>query len=458
MYKIIQYIASDNVIRSMKKLYPKWEIKRKLFEFYLSKLKLCFLVLVVGILISIYMSFSSSKGSILLGEKIRRNDYNSGIKKVKLQVETDDGISHNKNNGEKDFRYCEDIEINISEKKYPDVEISKMAQSALGELNKIMISSNDSFDHVTANLNFVKRIDGYPFDISYRTDRPLILSRDGVINYQNFEDSVRDNNDKEIVVEIIVTFTYMDYKEDNILYACICEKELTEEEKFEKELDGAIEKANLNTIENDFFYLPKSVNGYDLLFTEKDNNSSITIMVLTLVAAIFIFFAKDKDLEKELENRDRELIIEYPRLLNKFTLFFNAGMPIKLIWNKLCDDYITEYEVSKKKNYLYEEMLITRAQILDGKREIDAYEEFANRIGIPCYRVFISLIEQAIKVGKKDLSMTLRKESEEAFIRRKNNAKQLFEEAGTKLLVPMFMMLCIVIVIIMFPAFYSFKM
>ena len=84
MYKIIQYIASDNVIRSMKKLYPKWEIRRKLFDFYLSKMKLCFLVLVAGILVSIFTSFSSSKGSILTGGKIRRNDYNSGIKKVKL--------------------------------------------------------------------------------------------------------------------------------------------------------------------------------------------------------------------------------------------------------------------------------------------------------------------------------------------------------------------------------------
>ena len=39
---------------------------------------------------------------------------------------------------------------------------------------------------------------------------------------------------------------------------------------------------------------------------------------------------------------------------------------------------------------------------------------------------------------------------------RKGLAKKLGEEAGTKLLLPMMMMLCIVMVIIMIPAYFSF--
>ena len=48
-------------------------------------------------------------------------------------------------------------------------------------------------------------------------------------------------------------------------------------------------------------------------------------------------------------------------------------------------------------------------------------------------------------------------ECNDAFSERKNKAKRMFEEAGTKLLVPMFMMLFVVVIIIMFPAFGSFS-
>ena len=47
--------------------------------------------------------------------------------------------------------------------------------------------------------------------------------------------------------------------------------------------------------------------------------------------------------------------------------------------------------------------------------------------------------------------------SSEAFEQRKNRARQIGEKAGTKLLFPMLIMLVLVLVIIMVPAFWSMK-
>ena len=147
-------------------------------------------------------------------------------------------------------------------------------------------------------------------------------------------------------------------------------------------------------------------------------------------------------------------MLEYPRLINKFTLFYNCGMPIKKIWFKICSDYENE---ACEKNPLYEEMIITRNSIADGKSEIEAYEDFARRINLRSYQVFSNLLIQAIVMGKKEFSNSLMIECNDAFSERKNKAKRMFEEAGTKLLVPMFMMLFVVVIIIMFPAFGSFS-
>lgn len=55
------------------------------------------------------------------------------------------------------------------------------------------------------------------------------------------------------------------------------------------------------------------------------------------------------------------------------------------------------------------------------------------------------------------MAALLEQEAEEAFEERKNSAKKLGEEAGTKLLFPMLLMLGIVIAIIMVPALLSFQ-
>ena len=55
------------------------------------------------------------------------------------------------------------------------------------------------------------------------------------------------------------------------------------------------------------------------------------------------------------------------------------------------------------------------------------------------------------------LNMWLDREATEAFEERKNRAKELGEEAGTKLLFPMLMMLLVVLIIVMVPAFISFR-
>ena len=52
----------------------------------------------------------------------------------------------------------------------------------------------------------------------------------------------------------------------------------------------------------------------------------------------------------------------------------------------------------------------------------------------------------------------LKIETQDAFEERKNQAKRYGEEAGTKLLIPMIMILLVVMVIIMYPALVNFNM
>lgn len=485
MRNIVNRIASNKVVNNMKKLYPKWEVEKRIRDFYFEKIKYCLCILEVGVFVIIAASNFSSESVVNKDGMITRNGYGEGDKKVTFEVKRDSKFAD-----ESELEYeskPEIIDVTISEQRINDEEVRKLSKEFNEKLMREILSDNKSFDHVDSNLNFVTKLEGYPFKVSYKTTKPLILSSKGEIDEErlrtaisemNGEDSDESiGNEKEenckadnkennigIAIGITATVTYFDYEEENIFYVCLYERQLSEAEEFTNTLASEIEKQNNESIYEEFFILPEFINGERVSFSEKKQNNSIFLAIITLLSGVASYILKDKEIEKETQIREKQLIREYPRLINKFTLFYNAGMPIKTIWMKICSDYIKDLESIEKrnkdegKNYLYEEMLITRKQILDGKRELEAYEEFAKRVNIKRYRVFINLISQAIVIGKKDLSLSLKLECDDAFLERKNNAKQLFEEASTKLLGPMFMMLFVIMIIIMFPAIYSFKM
>ena len=101
-------------------------------------------------------------------------------------------------------------------------------------------------------------------------------------------------------------------------------------------------------------------------------------------------------------------------------------------------------------------MVLTLREIKNGVSEVDAISSFGSRIKLTPYLKFSSLLSQNIRKGSRGLTELLKEEGKLAYEERKEHAKQLGEEAGTKLLLPMIIMLGIVFVIILVPSFLSF--
>lgn len=87
-----------------------------------------------------------------------------------------------------------------------------------------------------------------------------------------------------------------------------------------------------------------------------------------------------------------------------------------------------------------------------GMAEGEAYQEFGRRCRLQPYLKLSGLLEQNRRSGTKNMRMILQTEMSDALEQRKNLARRLGEEAGTKLLMPLFFMLGIIMVMIMVPA------
>ena len=103
-------------------------------------------------------------------------------------------------------------------------------------------------------------------------------------------------------------------------------------------------------------------------------------------------------------------------------------------------------------------MKYTCREMESGVMESESYERFGRRCGLQEYARLGALLSQNLRKGMKGLGDILRVETIQAFEERKARARRLGEEAGTKLLAPMFLMLSIVLIIVIVPAFLSIQL
>ncbi|WP_270810901.1 type II secretion system F family protein [Hungatella effluvii] len=169
-----------------------------------------------------------------------------------------------------------------------------------------------------------------------------------------------------------------------------------------------------------------------------------------LAAAAFsgVPFLVDSGLNEQIEKRRRSIQMEFPEFINKLTLLVNAGMTISKAWEKIINE-------NKKDHILYDEMRYALMEIKAGKPEGVAYEEFARRCRVKEVTKFVSVIVMNLKRGGSEVVPVLREQGNECWEMRKNAARQMGEEAGTKILIPMMIMFLGIVLVVSTPAVLS---
>ena len=139
---------------------------------------------------------------------------------------------------------------------------------------------------------------------------------------------------------------------------------------------------------------------------------------------------------------------EYADVVHTLVLYLGAGMTIRGAFLRMSSD-----KEDEERTPIYEEILYTCRELHAGVSEGSAYEHFGKRTGLQEYIRLSTLLTQNLKKGNATLLQRLKEEAAKASAERMQSVRKLSEEAGTKLLVPMVMMLGAVMLMIMIPAF-----
>ena len=403
--------------------------------------KKVFVIAVITIVTAALYAYLYCMDTSITNEDTKRPDINSIERIVPVKVSDSDGNDFN-------------MDIVIQPLQYGENNIEQAFDEAEKVLDNIVPGENDSLDSVDKKLNFPDTIEGYPFSLQWLFDDYELINYDGSINNMNMQAGEKKNIDISCVIKYEGWIRQKDY------HVTVCAPDLNDSETKKQWIKDKIETSLVDNPTEDNVKLPDNISGEQISYQKRTEWNNVFVIVLLGVAAVCAVYAGEKKkTEDAAKKRAEELKRDYSEMIHKLALLMGAGMTVRMAWSHIVNEYkerLAQKKVSKK--YVYEEMAYTLYQMNSGVSEINAYGEFGTRCDTKEYLKFSSLVVQNLKKGSRELVNLLELEAIDAFEDRKNLARKYGEEAGTKMLFPMVMMLVVVMVIIMFPAIMTFSM
>lgn len=374
-----------------------------------------------------------------MSAELVRNDYGKGSRSESLKVQVEDGEKS-------------EVQVEISEREYTSKEVQEVFRRCIRQMEQIILGDNESPDRVESDLNLVTKMPGEPIDISWETDRYDVVSVNGELKKEHLAP-------EGTKVMLRAVLTYEKNRREQAQYECavmVCPPGKNKAEPVSM-LENVIRETEERTRNKKVLKLPENLDGKKVHYYPRMEERGIVLMVMALLTGILLFALDIQNETKEQQKRKRQMLMDYPEIINKLTLFLGAGMTVKRAWRRIVQDYEAQESVWGKR-YAYEEMKKTCYEMDSGITESESYVRFGRRCSLQEYVRMGALLSQNLRRGTKGLSQILRLEALQALEERKARARQLGEEAGTKLLVPMFLMLAVVLVMVVVPAFLSFQM
>ena len=136
---------------------------------------------------------------------------------------------------------------------------------------------------------------------------------------------------------------------------------------------------------------------------------------------------------------------QYPSFVNRLWLLLGSGMTVQTGIRQILSEMEKDWLLRRELEYAMH-------QLDTGSEESWVYEQLGRRLELPEYYQLLQHISQYIRMGTKDLRNLMEQEMQQAMEKRRELAKKKGEEASTKLLFPMILLLVLVMVMIVYPA------
>lgn len=422
--------------RELSQLSPGRDVRELIVEHYEKKIKTLLLVGIGFVVIFVLIVFLRSGNSqIKDGYLLQRNHSGRGNWEIDVEARI------------QDEKYP--MKLEIWEQKLTKEEAEQKMKELAEKLPDYILGKNESTTYVTEDLNLQTSYSGYPFLVRWISSQYRIIQDDGTIG-----DAALPKQGERVNLQ--ATISYEEIQTETEIEVMVFPPNLSESEEKADNLSKLVESMQEKTRNDTYLQLPDSMNGTVIKWSEKKDGLLLILPFLFIAGLVGVWMGSDNDVTKKCKLRDKNLSLEYCEFVSKLELLIGSGMTIRGAIEKTGADYRKYRKEGGKEKYVYEELLLCIRKLQDGVSEADCYDFFGKRCNLLCYKKLTSLLIQNLRKGTSGLVYALANETKTAFEERKQQTRRMGEEAQTKLLFPMILMLSVVMIIIMIPAYLSF--
>lgn len=429
---------------------PEKEVLRKQLLIILASL----------VLSAVFFLKSSMNAELKNGNILERNEQTGGVRDYKLEVR---GIKEE----------AVPVELKLLPLRYTREEAEKIFDEIYEGIEHEIIKEGQSLDAVSSDLKLPEGFPKYGIAASWSyepnwedTEKDYskyryLIHEDGKVDNEDFEEGEAVEGRLKLVLscDIVPDAEHPQYLKRSYysrpysLYVRVVARSYSREETLLRALDKELLRRNEEGLKQKELRLPEEILGQQIRFSFPKDYRYLWIPLLGIIASAVLYFQNIEEKKEEKKKRETELLADYAELVSKLNVYLGAGLTVRNALLEISRHFDAQLaKGNSREHYLHQELRIIREQLKENIPESMVYQEFSERIGLRPYTKLMSLIEQNRKNGSKDLRHLLRLEMTDAFEIRKNTARRLGEESGTKLLLPLLIQLGIVMIIVLVPA------
>lgn len=366
-----------------------------------------------------------------------RNPFGVGVKEIPLVLEKDGRTK----------KYS----LKLEEQSLSADELNTLFSEFFEELEKNMKGKNTSFETVSSSLRFDESLEGYPFEITYEPEDSDYIRWDGSLG-EAFENM---NHDENLSTGILVTAEYGAYSRSKRYEVHLKKvKETQRERMFQKAIDR-LQSKEKKTRENKSFLIPEAYGKVNIQ-VEEHKSTGLGCFLLGLVILFFVPIHKFMELQEKEKRCRKETLRDFPVIVHLLTIYMFAGLSFASAIRRISEDY-EKRQRKKNKKYAFEEIVRMDHRMQMGVSQKEACLFWGKQFEELSYQKLSLTLIQTISKGTREARILMENMEKNAFMQRVDRARKEGEEAATRLLFPMIVLLCLVMVLIMYPALIRFQ-
>lgn len=412
-------------------------IEREAEQFFMKQGRIILAEVVIGIilLITLILSMIFSPKYIVF----ERNPFGQGMKEVQVSLKKD---KENKK-----------INYKLSEQELSDKQIRKIYNQFFKDLKRKVAGKNTGLNKVTTSLSLPENIEGYPFEIAYEFLEDGYIFLDGTLNKK---EQNKLKNGESHVTYITVKASYKQYEEIRKYKIQIFSKpDIFRHNKFYK-VEQYLKKKEQKSRYGEKIRIPATYKGIRI-GNGQSGAGSIGFIILFITIGLLIPLHNYMKLREMGDKCQIEAERDFPVIVHLLTLYMGAGLSFFSAVRRISNNYQRQKEQSKQKKYAFERIMLMEQQMNNGVSQKEACHNWGMQFRTDSYQKLSLILIQSFTKGAKEAAVLMETEEKEAFRKRVDRARKEGEEAATRLLFPMILLLGEVMLLVMYPALIRFQ-